>query len=162
MFIIQPITDYENHVPLFTSGSIFEWIWYRSSFLRIVCGRSSFHITRITFHITHLSLKCVTGLEQNRVLKILDRVYWKVVMVRGKGVERNVLVKSKKWKLRKSLNTAASKSHQRGRMTSMDQWWKLFFSSVVHMNYSLTQMTRFRSSNFPQSIGMKDQFPYRL
>ena len=34
----------------------------RPSFLRIVCGRSPFHITRITFHITHLSLKCVTGL----------------------------------------------------------------------------------------------------
>ena len=35
----------------------------RPSFLSIVCGRSSFHITRITFHITHLSLKCVTGLN---------------------------------------------------------------------------------------------------
>ena len=29
VFIILPITDYQNHVPLFTSGSIFEWIHYR-------------------------------------------------------------------------------------------------------------------------------------
>ena len=27
-----------------------------------MCGRCSFHITRITFHITNSSLKCVTGL----------------------------------------------------------------------------------------------------
>ena len=28
-----------------------------------VCGRSSFHITRSTFHITHFSLQCVTSLK---------------------------------------------------------------------------------------------------
>ena len=29
--IFQPITDYQNHVSLFTSGSIFQWNWYRNS-----------------------------------------------------------------------------------------------------------------------------------
>ena len=44
-----------------------------------VCGRSSFHITRITFHITHLLLKCVFGL--NLVIDILKYISISVLQV---------------------------------------------------------------------------------